>query len=136
MAAGPNNSIPLRDLDAHFVGEWTPTGKRYLESVDGAQGIMFQCPKCALGLERGHEEGRGFVMGAHYVVCWFRNPRGAQPVPDSATPGPGRWNFAGETIDSISFVGPGAASVLLTPSGPDDPCGWHGFIRNGEATLG
>ncbi|MGE4191681.1 MAG: hypothetical protein AB7G12_17485 [Thermoanaerobaculia bacterium] len=128
----------LRDLDAEFVGRWRLESGREVysrigEQLEGAQGVSFQCPKCALGKEPGQEGGRRFVRGAHYVLCWFTNPRNATPVPDHATPVPGRWTVGDSCtgLDDLTFTGPAAASVLL--SGPG--CGWHGFIRNGEATL-
>lgn len=129
----------LRKLNAHFVGDYQRNAEgrityRQLPSVEGAQGISFQCPVCAQGKEYGEDPedgGVGHFKGAHYVLCWFRNPRTAPPVPDDASPGPGRWWFTGETIDDITFTGPGSYSVLLTGEG----CGWHGFIVKGEATL-
>lgn len=122
--------MKLRDLDAHFVGEWTETTWRSYGQriVDGVQGLCYQCPKCAVGLVRGEADGLGFVEGAHYILNWFTNPVNVAPVPDAAFPGPGRWTFEGTSIDDITFVGPAAASVLLTGG-----CGWHGFVRNGEA---
>jgi hypothetical protein len=126
----------LRDLDAEFVGNYrTDDGVRYSRLgeriVDGVQGLQFQCPKCAIGCEPGEENGRRFVRGAHYVLCWFTNSRNTPNVPADAFPLPGRWTFEGTSIDDITFTGPGAASVLITGPG----CGWHGFIRSGEATL-
>jgi hypothetical protein len=120
----------LIDLDAYFIGELKPDRSyRRLDSIEGAQGVIFQCPKCAQGKETGEEDGRRFVVGAHYVICWFNNPRNAPPVPPEMLPGPGRWNMAGSSLDDLTFVGPGAYSVLLTSG-----CGWHGFVTNGDAT--
>lgn len=115
--------MKLRDLEARFVGEVSQDGKyfRYLDSVEGAQGIMFLCPKCF--------KANGGRVGTHMVLCWFANPRNAPKVPDNMDPKPGRWNFQGETIDELTFVGPGAFSVLLTSG-----CNWHGFVKNGDAT--
>ena len=126
----------LRDLDAEFVGnarvEDGSRCYRRQDSIEGAQGLSFQCPKCAVGKERGEEDGRGHYKGAHYILCWFRNPRGAEKVPDDWTPGPGRWWVeSGTTIDDITFghgEPPMAKSVLLTAG-----CGWHGFVEHGEA---
>lgn len=119
--------MKLSELDAKFVGDYDERSFRFLDGVEGAQGVMFQCPLCAEGKPRAPDGG---VMGAHYVVCWFTNPRNAPKVPDDANPKPGRWTFSGETIDELSFVGPNAASIQL-----EGGCNWHGFIRNGEATL-
>jgi hypothetical protein len=120
----------LRDLDASFVGEAKEGSFRHLDSVEGAQGIMFQCPKCAQGLEVFEEHGSRGVRGAHYVLCWFKNPRNAPPVGDEVSPKPGRWTFTGDTIDDITFTGPGAFSVQLMGGG----CNWHGYVANGDAT--
>jgi hypothetical protein len=123
--------VRLRDLDATFLGNWTPTGYTRLGDrvVDGVQGVLFQCPLCAKSCERGEEDGRRFVRGAHYVLCWFLNPVNAPTVPDDANPKPGRWRFTGTSIDDITFIGPLAVSVLLTGEG----CGWHGFVVSGDA---
>lgn len=110
----------LLNLDAHFLGEYGPEGYRKVDTLAEAQGVMFQCPKCSDGKERGD----GFMVGVHYVICWFRDK-----VPATATPGPGRWNPSGVGLDDLTFVGPGATSVLLTSG-----CGWHGFVQNGDAT--
>lgn len=128
----------LAKLDAQFIGHWSPTGYRRQVSIVGAQGLLFQCPACAVGKEYGEEEDpivghRGFWRGAHYIICWFRNPRDADPVPPEAVPNPGRWWITGESIEDLSFVSgepPMAHSVLLTGPG----CGWHGFVTNGDAT--
>ena len=39
----------LRDLDAHFVGDLAPDGRSYrvVDRLDDAQGVLFQCPRCA-----------------------------------------------------------------------------------------
>lgn len=127
----------LSRLNAHFIGQWHAKSYRHLGTIDGAQGLLFQCPKCAVGCEYGEEPDpitggiRGFHRGAHHILCWFRNPRNAEPVPDDADPKPGRWWVAGETIEDISFVAgdpPMANSVLLIGG-----CDWHGFVKDGDA---
>jgi len=117
--------VKLTDLDAAFVA-LAPGGFRELAGIEGAQGVMFQCPKCAA--DKPHD-GQGFV-GAHYVLCWFRNPRGAESVADDVDPKPGRWEIAGTGLTDLSFIGPAAASIGLMGG-----CRWHGFLRNGKATL-
>ena len=121
----------LSDLDAHFIGNHDNiTGDfEELPSLDHAQGVMFQCPKCAENCEQGETNGRKYIIGAHYIICWFLNPKGAEQVPDDVDPKPGRWNAEGTCIDYLSFVGPQAASVFLQSG-----CGWHGFVKNGDAT--
>ena len=136
----------LRDLNAQFVGRWHDdratggsSGYRQLgDQLDGAQGVMFQCPKCAIGKERGEEVEDGvtrrFVRGAHYVICWFRNPRNAVPVPPEADPKPGRWWVEASCtgLDDLTFGHgePSMAKSVLLMGG----CDWHGFVVNGEAT--
>lgn len=126
----------LRDLDAEFIGRWKKSRRgqvsyRRLTSINGAQGISFQCPLCAVGKERGEEDGRGHFKGAHYVICWFRNPRGAEPVPADATPGPGRWWAEGSSIDDLTFTHgePAMAKSVQLNGG----CNWHGLVEHGAA---
>jgi hypothetical protein len=121
--------MKLRDLDAAFLKYVSPSESRMVDSLAEADGVMFQCPKCAMECEPGEENGRRFFRGAHSVICWF-----VGKVPDDHNPKPGRWTPSGTGIDDLTFV-PGnperAVSVLLTGPG----CGWHGHIRSGEATL-
>src|ERR1700722_15631365 len=124
----PNGAgMKLRDLDGHFL-KLCPD-KRSMDRVEAladADGVMFQCPQCAQGKETGkREDGLGFARGAHYVICCF-----VGKVAEAVEPKPGPWNPSGTGLDDLSFVGPRAASVLITTG-----CRWHGFIRNGEATL-
>lgn len=127
----------LRDLNASFYGQYRVEDGRVthteLPSLEGAQGLLFQCPKCAVGKERGEEDGRRFVRGAHHILCWFRNPRDTAPVPDDATPGPGRWwvTPASSSIDDITFdhgEPPMPKSIQL-----ETGCRWHGYVADGEA---
>jgi hypothetical protein len=108
----------LRELDATFL-KFIGDGyiQREIQDINEAQGIIFLCPKCFVENNRSN-------IGVHSVICWFQN-RG---VPDSMKPGPGRWNPQGTGIDDLTFVPPGAVSVLLTAG-----CGWHGFVKNGVA---
>lgn len=117
----------LHELDARFVkvhvgasDEHFPNGRpsmEYIETLADADGVWFLCPKC-------FEANKGPV-GTHMVGCYF-----VGKVPDWLDPKPGRWNPSGTGLDNLTFVPPGAVSVLLTAG-----CGWHGFVRNGEATL-
>lgn len=91
---------------------------RELPSVEGAQGILFICPKCQ----------------NHSILCWFNNPRNAQPVPPEATPRPGRWTFTGDTVDEVSLLPSVDLSVVdAEHPGPPTRCMWHGWVKNGEA---
>lgn len=109
----------LVDLEPEFVGRYAATGHWRLDSVEGAQGILFVCPKC----------------GNHSVLCWFKNPRNAPQVPDDAFPRPGRWTFSGDTFDVLTLE-PSVDLSVVNEKNPIHPsrCYWHGFIRNGEAT--
>lgn len=122
----------LVDLDAEFLGGYNRKSgrasyRRQANAIDGAQGVIFQCPKCAEGEPSEVEDGRRYVPGAHYVLVWFAVPRGADPVPPDATPGPARWSVvSGTGLDDLTL----APSILL----PGPGCGWHGFVKNGDAT--
>lgn len=116
--------MKLVDLEPTFVGGYVPAGLGRPEShhqlganVDGAQGVMFVCPKC----------------GSHQVLCWFKNPRNAAEVPAVTLPGPGRWMFSGETLDTLTLT-PSVDLSAITPDNPPHPsrCYWHGFVTNGE----
>lgn len=133
----------LRDLEAEFIkrvvtpnvptdiadADFEITRKSHVELRDRiehhpvetlaeADGVWFLCPKCFAA--------NGGKRGTHMVLCWF-----VGKVPDDAQPKPGRWNPAGSSLDDLTFVGPGAASVLLLS---DAGCQWHGFVKNGDAT--
>jgi hypothetical protein len=105
----------LRDLNARFL-KWSGHGSFiYTDLLEGADGIWFLCPKCFL-------DNAG-AIGTHAIICWFRGR-----VPDSESPGPGRWNPSGTGYDNLTFVPPGVVSVKLTAG-----CGWHGHVSNGDA---
>ena len=88
-----------------------------VEKLAEAQGVQVLCPLC-------FAKNNGKV-GTHAVICWFNN-RG---VTEDIAPGPGRWNPKGNGLDYLTFIPPGAVSVLLLGEG----CKWHGFVANGEA---
>lgn len=127
--------MKLRDLDASFLRILDEKTDQRVDTLAGANGVIFQCPKCAERIMAGgtpikemldyHGVGRTYrgVPGAHYVICWFT---GVDPKRD---PKPGRWNPQGTGLDDLTFVGPGSFSVQLLGG-----CNWHGFVRNGEAT--
>jgi len=119
--------VRLRDLDAEFCGDATERGFRRRDEIAGAQGIMFQCPKCAEGKERGEEGGRRFVRGAHYILCWFSNPREAPTIPAEWYKGIARWEMTGTSLDDVTL----RPSILVQGPG----CGFHGFITNGDVHL-
>lgn len=120
-------------LDATFLGHYTPKSYRRVRSIDAAQGVLFQCPKCAEGKKRRVRGRRGYYEGAHMILCWFRNPRTQPRVPDDADPKPGRWWITPDStsLETLTFdYGEPhmPKSVLLTGG-----CGWHGFIEHGDA---
>lgn len=108
--------MTLRELEAKFLHNVEPNGACDMrDDMVGAAGVMFLCPKCFAA--------NGGNVGTHSVICWF-----VGKVPDDLNPKPGRWHPSGTGLDDLTFVGPGAASVLLTSG-----CGWHGFVANGSA---
>ncbi len=111
-----------RAADSHQVVH-APTGAEdeFLEypepglpqlSIGNAQGVLFLCPVCF--------KKNGGAAGTESVLCWFKG-RG---VPDSATPGPGRWDASGASFEDLT----------LSPSVNVDHEHWHGWIKNGEVT--
>ena len=125
-------AMKLRDLDARLMKHNADGSSDTVQSLAEADGVLFQCPICAQGLESGTEKmsdgrERRFFRGAHYIICWF-----VGKVPDDLDPKPGRWTPTGTGIDDLAFVPgnpPRAISVLMTnPSG----CHAHFFVRNGE----
>jgi len=112
----------LRDLEAVFLRyeQREEDGKKHVcyvevDSMADAHGVQFLCPLC---FEKNHGN-----VGTHTIICWF-----AGMVPLDAAPGPGRWNPRGHGIDDLTFIPPGAVSVMLTHG-----CRWHGFVANGIA---
>jgi hypothetical protein len=107
----------MRDLEAELLWQESKAGHRTdAPSLAKATGVMFLCPKCY--------QSNGGAVGTHRVICWFTG------VSLDIDPRPGRWNPGGTGVDDLTFVGPGSASVLLTSG-----CRWHGFVRDGKATL-
>jgi hypothetical protein len=113
--------MTLRELEATFLKVLPPDeeGRRLFQyegvTMEAADGVMFLCPKCFAA--------NGGKAGTHEIICWF-----AGRVGDDLDPSPGRWNPSGTGIDDLTFVGPGAVSVLLLGG-----CRWHGFVTNGSA---
>jgi hypothetical protein len=95
----------LTELEPSFVGEYTVGGLHLLPNINGAQGVLFRCPKPGC---------------SHRIVVWFSNPSGTPPVPPEAQP-LARWQVSGESL----------ATLTLSPS-INIPGDWHGFIQNGQ----
>jgi hypothetical protein len=102
--------LKVLPLDSHGRQSWETN-----VAMAAADGLIFLCPKCFAE--------HGGPVGTHVVICWFTGR-----VPDDLDPRPGRWNPQGTGLDDLTFVGPGAVSVLLTSG-----CGWHGLVQNGAA---
>jgi hypothetical protein len=124
--------MKLRELDARFFGRVDGDKRSSFmqgDRIDGAQGVMFQCPECAKGKPRS-EDGEGFA-GAHYIKVCFSNPRGAPVAPESYDDNP-RWEMAGNSLDDLTL----SPSINLDVPGNDGTiqgCRWHGWVRNGDA---
>lgn len=122
--------MKLRDLEARLVRyESRPDGEYQIDvaSLSEAQGVVFLCPLCYQ-----HNDGS---VGTHGVAVTFTD-RGVTDAQGShGTNGnPTRWKVeGGTTLDDLTL----SPSILLEggPHGAPDGCGWHGFVRNGEATL-
>lgn len=128
----------LRELDARFLGRVIPAEKsaHYQESLDGAQALMFQCPSCGAGLERGEEDGRRFIRGAHYIKVCFSNPRGAAAAPVEYDDNP-RWTIeAGSSLDDLTLSPSINCDIpWKNKEGVEHPssCKFHGWVKNGDA---
>jgi len=98
--------MKLSDLGAAFVGEYgKDDGFMRLPNINGAQGLLFHCPKPGC---------------SHSIVIWFGNPNSAPVVPQSASPLT-RWAVSGTCLDDLTL----SPSISI----PDD---WHGWITNGQ----
>lgn len=135
--------MKLRELDAFFVFNVTKArlARSLSESVEGMQGIQFQCPTCSEGLERGEEDGRRFVRGSHYVLVLFSNPRGVEAAPADAhhrndgTQSP-RWEVSGSSLDDLTLKPSINCDIpWKDDKGVEHPssCKWHGFVTAGDA---
>ncbi len=102
--------MKLTDLDPELIWKINAqTGGHWTDCPDlaHAQAIWFQCPRCVDG---------------HRILVPFEN-RGCPP-PEQWCPGLPRWTLVGgSSIDDITIW----PSILVS-----QPCGWHGFVRNGE----
>jgi hypothetical protein len=110
--------VRLTELKPSFLSIESEKAYKRHDDLATAQGIVFVCPRCFVN--------KGGLVGAHSIMCWFNN-RG---VPPTLNPLPGRWNPSGTGYTNLSFVGPGACSVLI-----EGGCNAHFLIGNGEVTL-
>ena len=110
----------LTELDPWFLRITGPNEFEIIHDIGRAQGVEFLCPVCFVK--------NGGKTGTHRVICWSRS-RG---VPDDLNPKPGRWTLEGTGYNDLTLNGDppsSARSVRLS-----SPCGWHGFVTNGEVT--
>lgn len=91
--------VRLTDLDAKFLRRVDDRSYEVVGAMAEADGVEFLCPKCF---------GEKGVVGCHSVICWFRGR-----VPDSCTPGPGRWTPSGTGLADLTFV-PGEPKVATS----------------------
>lgn len=113
-------------FDAKFIGEIEESKSyRYLDGIEGAQGLFLWCP-CGYGkAEFPLDGGR-----PHGLLLPFRNPRGAPVPPDSfnrqqdgRTP---RWEMSGSGLHDLT----------LQPSvATGKPECWHGYITAGAIST-
>jgi hypothetical protein len=98
----------LKVVDAR---SWTTEGV----TLATADGVSFLCPACF--------RTNGGPVGTHHVICW--RPR----VPPAQSPGPGRWEFRGASLDELSLVA-GSSSVQLTSG-----CRAHFLVQSGRIVF-
>lgn len=112
--------MKFTELDPHFL-ERTSNG--YQQDSTIKDGVVFLCPRCFVA--NGNSN-----VGTHVIICWFCNAD--RPVPDTETPGPGRWLRVGDEIAMLSLGAcPGKThSVLL-----NGDCQAHFVVVNGEVTT-
>jgi hypothetical protein len=105
--------MKISELEAQFL-KCEEGGRtwRHVESIGEADGIIFLCPVCFTA-NKGN-------IGTHSIICWRPH------IPQSVTPGPGRWQFVGTGYGDLTLQA-GSSSILLTGG-----CNAHFFIRNGE----
>lgn len=136
--------MKLSELQAYFVRHAVETADEHLgrnlpdgtvqwggfptdvfhrvDALAEAHGIVFLCPKSYAK--------NGGVAGTHGVRVYFEG----SPVPSHIGT-----NNKGETV-RWSVQGTGLGDLTLRPSileqdeGSVDPCGWHGYVTNGQAS--
>jgi hypothetical protein len=120
--------MKLTELEAVFVSNYNHVDESFHEQpqIDGAQGVMFICPKC-----QGHQ-----------VLVWFRNPRNAPVVPATAEPGadkgkgPSRWTASGTGLNDLTLdpsVNLDTEEARKSLKEYPNTCLWHGWVKYGDA---
>ena len=112
-----SGTVRYADLHMHFLRwEGGQSGNKFLDGIDGADGVQFWCPAC---------EGKTYFDFpiAHPIRIW------SPSVPDGIDPGPGRWEMIGTGPEDLTLVS-GSSSIYF-----EGHCGAHFFVRNGEVTM-
>lgn len=118
---GATPAWTLASIDGRLVKREFRDGSEFWVPVDlvaDADGVAFLCPQC---LDAHGDDD----VGVHSIMCWF-----VGRVSADVDPKPGRWHPRGATLAELTFVGPGAFSIAITGG-----CKYHGFVRQGRATL-
>jgi len=103
-------------LDPKFLKIVDNQSWRCVEEIEGADGVLFLCPKC-------FETNSGEV-GTHSIICWAPH---IPLLPDLT--GPGRWALKGTSVEDLSLVA-GSSSVLLNGG-----CNAHFFVECGLVRM-
>lgn len=103
----------LAELEPQFLKITDENHWRTDTTIAECDGILFLCPVC-------FKTNNG-PIGTHSIICWKPH------VPQTQTPGPGRWNMLGDSVESLTLQA-GSSSIYLTGTG----CGAHFYITNGE----
>ena len=105
-------------FEARFMAGTTARGHHYVDTLDGADGVLLWCP-CGYGkAEFPIDGGR-----PHAVMVSFANPRGCGPAPadagsQSRNGGPSRWTMIGTGLHDLTLspsVAVGPACKARTP---------------------
>lgn len=107
--------MKLTELEPHFLVRKSEKVFRLADTIDGADGIQFLCPKCFAA--------NGGRVGTHIIICW------TPAVPPTVSPQPGRWRLMGTDYGDLNLVGTPSSSVKLMGG-----CQAHFSVTNGEIT--
>lgn len=126
--------MKIRDLDGEFFRVSEDGKGRYCsDEINGAQGVLFQCPTCGIGKERGvSDDGDGFIVGAHYIAVCFANPVNAPVAPASFDKNP-RWQMSGTSLDDLT-LSPSVNCDIEGPNREPSVCKYHGWVQNGDVS--
>jgi hypothetical protein len=107
----------LTELEPQFLIRESNESWWHVDSIVGAEGIIFLCPVCFV-MNKGN-------VGTHSIICW------TPQVPLSVSPGPGRWEMLGTGYSDLTLRA-GSSSIFLTSEGG---CKAHFFIDNGNIRI-